>query len=831
MGLTTYKTKRDFKQTSEPKGKTAKGKNGALNFVIQKHDATHLHYDFRLELDGVLKSWAIPKGPSLNPKDKRLAVQVEDHPLEYGKFQGKIPEGNYGAGTVEIWDKGIYELDPAYGTDGARGLRKGLESGSLKFVLHGRKLNGSFALVRLKYGKGNNWLLIKHRDEFAQDAFDIEQASNNSPAKKIAKPKSLSVRSAVVRERKIKDFVAPMLATLTDKAFDDLDWIFEMKWDGYRAIAEINGKSIKLYSRNGLSFIDLYPIVADELTKIKGKFVLDGEIVILDDDGKPSFQKLQHYPENRRLAIVYYVFDCLKFEGKNITNLALIERKKLLSQIIPKSDIIRYSEHVEADGIAFFREAVKLKLEGIMAKHKLSTYEKGKRTTNWLKIKNTNTQEAIIAGYTAPRASRKYFGALILAIKQKGKLKYIGHSGTGFTEKVLKDLYTEFQPLVRASSPFSEKIPANASVTWLRPALVCNVKYTELTQDGIMRHPIFLGLRIDKNASEVDHVDRKKTALAKPNGVKPRLRSKKEDQEDESIKVNGHSVKITNRSKVYWPEEGYTKGQVIDFYHSIAPYILPYLKDRPQSLRRNPNGISDKGFFHKDAGDAAPSWVKHASIHAQSSNKNVEYILCNNEASLLYLNNLGCIEINPWNSRIKKPDNPDYLIIDLDPSESNSFDEVIDVAHAVKEVLDKAGASSYCKTSGATGVHIYVPLHALYTYEQIKPFAELVAITASEIISEVATIQRSLIKRKGRIYIDYLQNSRGQTLSSVYSLRPVPGASVSTPLDWKELKHGLNPLDFNINNIGKRLAKKGDLFKGVLKDKINLKRCFDRLGQ
>lgn len=489
MSLTKYKRKRDFKQTSEPKGGAEKRKKETLSFVVQKHNASHLHYDFRLELDGVLKSWAIPKGPSLNPSDKRLAVQVEDHPVEYGKFEGRIPEGNYGAGTVEIWDAGTYELDPAYGNDGIRGLRKGIETGSLKFVLHGKKLKGSFALVRLKNGKGNQWLLIKHRDEFA-----------------------------------------------TSKSID--------------------------------------------------------------------------------------------------------VKKKLTSN-----------------------------------------------------------------------------------------------------------------------------------------------------------------------------------------------KAKEKDPGDDTIKADGHTVKITNRGKVYWPDEGYTKGQVIDYYNSVAPYILPYLKDRPQSLRRNPNGIADKGFFHKDAGDAAPAWVKHVSIYAESSNKDIEYILCNNKATLLYLNNLGCIEINPWNSRIKKPDNPDYLIIDLDPSSSNSFDEVIDVAHGVKEVLDKAEATCYCKTSGASGIHIYIPLHAVYTYEQVRPFAELIAVMASEKLPDISTVERSLSKRKGRIYIDYLQNSRGQTLSSVYSLRPVPGASVSTPLDWKELKHGLSPRDFNINTIAGRLSKKGDLFEGVLREKINLKRCLDKLGQ
>ncbi len=636
----------------------------------------------------------------------------------------------------------------------------------------------------------------------------------------------LSVRSKRSRENKYKDFLSPMLATLADKPFDNPNWVFELKWDGYRAIAELNGKSLKLYSRNGLSFAELYPTVVEALLKLKAHAIIDGEIVVLDENGKPSFQKLQHYAGNRSLSIVYYAFDCLSFKGKDTTDLPLIERKKILHSIIPKTGIVKYSEHVEGIGTTFFREAVKLNMEGILAKQALSLYEKGRRTTNWLKIKNHNTEEAVIAGYTAPRASRKYFGALLLGMFNKGKLKYIGHTGTGFTEKLLKELYTTMQPLVRESSPYETPVPVNSPVTWVDPKLVCNVKFSELTEDGIMRHPVFMGLRIDKSAKEVDHLDSKMKTRKK---TVPKSSVKKEKKED-TIKANGHLVKLTNQHKIYWPDEGYTKGDVVKYYNEVSTYILPHLKDRPQSLKRNPNGILDKGFFHKDAGDAAPDWVKHVTVYAESSRKNIEYILCNNKATLLYLNNLGCIEINPWNSRIKKPDHPDYLIMDIDPSPKNTFNDVVDVALVLKEILDRAGAKCYCKTSGATGMHIYIPMHAAYTYEQARPFAEIIASLAVEQLPKLTTLERSLSKRKDRIYVDYLQNSRSQTLSSVYSLRPVPGATVSAPLAWKEVKRGLTPQNFNILSMSKRLSKIGDIFSPVLKEKNDLVKCMKKLG-
>ena len=618
---------------------------------------------------------------------------------------------------------------------------------------------------------------------------------------------------------KLNSFVTPMLATLHDEPFDDDNWIFEIKWDGYRAVAEVGNGDIKLYSRNGLSFLELYPRVATALCSMKAEAIVDGEIVVFNKDDKPDFQKLQQYGDNDSLPIAYYIFDCISYKGKSLTHLPLLERKKYIEKLIPKDHpVLKYSDHVRGDGKEFFKRVIGTDLEGMIAKRADSIYEPGKRSRDWLKIKNHNTQEAIIVGFTEPKGSRTLIGALVLAIKEKDRYRYIGHTGTGFTNNTLKELHAQLKPLTTKSSPIHQKIPGRNRVNWVEPRLVCSVKYTEMTADGILRHPVFMGLRVDKSPAETTTLDKpvKKTVSQKPDAKVTEV-------------VGGHELVFTNQSKIYWPGEDLTKGDVISYYKSVHKYLLPYLKDRPQSLRRNPNGIADEGFFQKEAGDKIPTWIKTERIRAESANRNIDYIICNDLATLLYMNNLGCIEINPWNSRIQKPDHPDYMIIDLDPSEKNSFDQVVEAACVVHEILERAEVPSYCKTSGASGLHIYVPLHAQYTYDQIRDFCEIIARLTEQQLPKTTTVERELTKRRGRIYLDYLQNKKGQTLASVYSLRPKPGAGVSTPLMWKEVKPGFKPTDFNIRNAIERLEKKGDLFANVLKEKINLKKCLKNL--
>ncbi len=616
-----------------------------------------------------------------------------------------------------------------------------------------------------------------------------------------------------------------MLARETEQAFDDKDWIYEIKWDGYRAIAEVNHSNILLYSRSGNTFNHSYPVIVEALKKQNINAIIDGEIVVLNENGEPSFQLLQHYESEPDYQIVYYVFDVLSINGTNTCDLTLIERKQLLKKLLKNNETIRYADYIKETGVDFFEVAKSRNLEGIMAKKANSLYHVGIRTKEWLKIKHHHSQEAIIAGFTEPTGARKYFGALVLGIRDGNKLKYVGHTGSGFDYEGLKKIYTLLKPLIQNKSPFKENVKTNMPVTWVKPVLVCEIKYTEFTHDGHMRHPIFLRLRNDKKPNEVT-MDANKKVIKKT--TKPEIAAKSKKGSD-SLVVGKTTVNITNTQKIFWPEEEITKGDVINYYQAIAGYILPYLKGRPQSLLRHPNGISKPAFFHKDAGDEAPEWVKTISLFSESANKDINYIICDNKATLAYMNNLGCIEINPWHSTIKTLDKPDYLIIDLDPSPKNTFEQVIETANVVKSVLDRAGAQSFCKTSGATGLHVYIPMQKKYTYDQVKSFAELICILTNEQLPKITSVERNLKKRGNKIYLDHLQNRKGQTIASVYSLRPKAGATVSTPLLWKEVKTGLSPSEFTIHTIFKRLKTKGDLFTGILGKGIDLMKCVEKL--
>ncbi|MBI2269743.1 MAG: DNA ligase D [Bacteroidetes bacterium] len=827
MQLDSYNKKRNFFKTIEPKGRI-KSPASKLSFVVQRHKASHLHYDFRLELDGTLKSWAVPKGPSLNPHDKRLAMMVEDHPYDYKNFKGIIPEGNYGAGIVEIWDTGYYsDLNNSDKKTAENQLREGLRKGNLKFKLYGKKLKGEFALVKLKGKESNAWLLIKHNDAYAlhKEYSSETYTPKSSPINKWLQLHSKSVKKKVkafplpVESKKLSDYIKPMLAKETEKPFDDKDWLYEIKWDGYRTIAELKDGNIQLYSRNGITFNSSYPLVIKELKKININAVLDGEIVVMDEDGNPNFQLLQDHENNRKYAICYYVFDILFLAGKNICSSPLWERKKLLKKIIKKNDVVKYSDHISEKGKDFFNVAMKRNLEGIVAKKADSEYYPGKRTKEWLKIKNHKSQDAIIAGFTKPTGSRKHFGALVLGVLDGSSLKYIGHTGSGFDNQLLKEVSDLLTPLIRDTSPFDKTVKTNRPVTWVKPVLVCEIKYSEWTKDGIMRHPIFLRLRPDKSPKE--------TTLQVPQEAIPASG----EEEDKIYSFGNIRVQTTHTNKIFWPEEGITKGDVINYYMSISDYILPYLINRPQSLKRNPNGIKDNGFFHKDAGHEAPPWVKSFEIFSESANKDIDYILCNNKATLTYMNNLGCIEINPWHSTISALNKPDYLIIDIDPSDKNNFEQVIEVANVIHDILEKRKITNFCKTSGATGMHIYIPMGKKYDYDQVKYFAQIICIIANEQLPAFTSIERNLQKRGEKIYLDHLQNRRGQTIASVYSLRPIAGATVSTPLKWSEVKPTLSPKQFDIYTLPQRLKKTGDIFSGILGTGIDLKKCLKQLDK
>ena len=839
MGLAEYEKKRNFARSPEPPGK-GKRSDKSLRFVVQKHAASHLHYDFRLELDGVLKSWAIPKGPSLDPSIKRLAMQVEDHPFEYKDFEGVIPKGNYGAGEVIIWDEGTYgSAHPEEGNKDTETIREGFARGDLKFILNGQKLKGEFALVKIKAdtaktAKDNAWLLLKKHDEFAtSDDITLENHSvfSNRTLDDIRTGKTHENTSSgkgndtgkTAASDPMPHDLTPMLATAVSEPFDDPDWIFEIKLDGYRSIAEIENGKVTLYSRNNISFNQKFSSILQTLETIKNSVILDGEMVVLNDKGISDFQLLQNYLTTGKGTISYFVFDLLYLDGKDLRSLPLAKRKKMLRDLLPELPDIRYSDHLFEFGKSFFELAKENNLEGIIAKHGNSRYYAGKRSREWLKIKIKLQQEAVICGFSEPRGSRKYFGALVLGVYEKGELVHIGMSGGGFGQQSLKEIYGKLQPLVQKSSPFSKKIGIDTRVQWVHPVLVCEVSFTEWTDEKIMRHPVFLGLREDKDprsvVREIFAGESKHKETESENGG---------EKSPETVAAKEDKIPLTNLNKIFWPEEKYTKGDVIDYYRKISDLILPYLKDRPESLYRTPNGISEKGFYQKETGELQLDLIERRKIFSKSNNKDINYYLCQNKTALLYMANLGCIEIHPWFSRIQHLEYPDFLVIDLDP-EDISFDKVVEAALVVNEVLHKAGARSFPKTSGATGLHICVPLAARYDYETAGNFARLIATIVHNQIPAFTSIVRSPAKRQKKVYLDFLQNKAGQTIAAPYSIRARPGAPISTPLAWEEVKPGLDPDSFTIRTIHSRIEKKGDLFNGILGEGIDIEKCIIKL--
>jgi bifunctional non-homologous end joining protein LigD len=625
-----------------------------------------------------------------------------------------------------------------------------------------------------------------------------------------------------------------MLAKSFENAFDDEDWVFEIKWDGYRAIADLSDKSPLFYSRNGISFLSKFEKVTKDFEHQKYQMILDGEIVAYDEHGKPSFQLLQQIGDNPNLALTYQVFDLLWLNGHSTEELPLLQRKELLKEALVETDVIRYCDHIPEKGIAFFNQMKKMQLEGMIAKKATSLYTENHRTNDWLKIKFTNTEEAIICGFTEPRGSRKSFGALILGKYMDEKLVYCGHTGTGFNKESLSQMHERLKELTVKTSPFEKKPKTNMPVTWTKPELVCEIKFSEITKDGIYRHPVFVALREDKNPEEIsDSINKISPINENPKEMKAKAapkKSTKPTEKEKEITLNRHTVKLTNQDKIYFPKDGITKGDVIEYYQSVAEYILPYLKNRPLSLNRFPNSIEEQGFYQKDAGDNMPDWIKTTEVYSESNDKYIDYVYCNDKATLAYLNNLGCIDLNPWNSALPDLEHPDYLVLDLDPSKKNTFDDVIETALQVNEVLNSVKIKGYCKTSGSTGIHVYIPMGGKYDFDQVKDFAHILMKQVHTQLPEITTLERSLQKRDdNKIYLDYLQNRTGQTLASAYSLRPKEGASVSMPLEWDEVKPGMKPTDFTIDNALDRIKEKGDLFKPVLGKGIDMMKALELL--
>jgi len=869
MPLKEYKKKRSFTETPEPQG--GKPSGSALQFVVQKHAASRLHYDFRLEMEGVLKSWAVPKGPSMNPADKRLAMQVEDHPFGYKDFEGIIPPGNYGAGTVMVWDEGTYEpLEKTKGTkaDQDRLLRKELQTGSLKFRLNGKKLKGEFALVKT-HGMGDkSWLLIKHRDRYATkdpvtekeksvvSRKTLEQIAANPRAKEWKSNRSTPSTSAIKSGRKTpmpKD-LTPMLATLVDQPPAEEGWQYEVKWDGYRALAYLKKGKVEIRSRNNKSFNEKFYPVYNALQEWNIHAVVDGEIVVIDEKGQSSFSRLQNWRSEADGQLIYYLFDILWLEGKDLMELPLVERRDLLKSLAPEEGILRISDNFQTSGKEFFAAAQKMGLEGIIAKKEDSLYTPDVRTREWLKIKTANRQEVVIGGYTLNEGSSKLFSSLLVGVFENGHLQYTGKIGTGFNDKMQKEMMQQFRPLVQKKSPFSSVPDVNkpsrfrpdppaAKAVWLKPKLLCEVSFREMTEDGVMRHPSFEGMREDKSAKEVGREKalpvkealagaRRATRSAKvlvPAKARDRKTLLNPTDESQVRSIQGHELSFTHLSKVFWPKEKFTKRDLLNYYYQVAPYMLPYLKDRPQSLNRYPNGILGKSFYQKDVKGKVPDWIATFPYHTAEDNRDKEFLVCTDEASLLYIASLGCIEINPWSSRVQSPDQPDWCIIDLDPDKKTPFDKVIEAALVTRDVLETAGVPSFCKTSGSTGLHIYFPLGAKYSYEHSKEFARLIVSIVQSEIPSYTSIERTVRERKGKMYLDFLQNRPQATIAAPYSVRPKPGATVSTPLHWEEVKKGLKMQDFTLQNVPARLKSMGDIFKPVLGKGIQMEKALKLL--
>jgi bifunctional non-homologous end joining protein LigD len=850
--LAAYRAKRSPDSSPEPVG-TVHATPGRL-FVVHKHAARQLHFDLRLEMEGVLRSWAVPRGPSYDQNDKRLAVKVEDHPLEYGDFEGIIPEGNYGAGGVIVWDRGEWVPleDP----------RDGLVKGKLLFELRGYKLHGKWTLVKIKKSE-KDWLLIKERDGWLKspgDQFQEESVLSGLTVEEVKAGVSpaKSVRAALELAGAPRTIVQPksvelMLAETRDAAFTDPAWLFELKLDGYRLLAAKSHHDVLLLSRNGNDYTEVFPEIARAVAAIPAeRCVIDGEVVVLDAQGKPSFARLQQRGrlsntiDIRRSAVelpaTYFAFDLLAFEDFDLRPLPLLKRKELLAQALPTLGPVRYLDHIEAQGEAFLAQVVTMGLEGILAKKADAPYRAG-RSPLWLKIKADQTGDFVIVGFTEPKGSRAGFGALQLADYVGGKLVYAGRAGTGFNDQRLRELRDLLSAHVRpepsclgpATSPTAEPLPATAipetrTTTWVEPRLVCEVRFREWTPDGVLRHPAFIRVRNDKDPHQCD---RQGWTVATVGGEAPASNQPDATAHippDPPRKVVTKSVTFSNLTKIFWPAERYTKGDLIEYYRAISPWLLPYLINRPLVLTRFPDGIDGKSFYQKDAPEFAPDWVRTTPIWSNDTQREIRYFVCDDVESLLYIANLGTIPLHVWASRVGSLELPDWCVIDLDPKEA-PFSDVIRCAKVLHGICEEIGLPNYVKTTGKTGLHILIPLARQCTYEQSRTLGELLARLMLRDLSSIATITRHITKRGDKVYLDYLQNRHGQLIVSPFAVRPLPGATVSMPLTWAEVDDALDPRTFTIKNAVARMdALGGDPVRPVLEEKADLAVALARLA-
>lgn len=758
--LAEYKRKRNFKRTTEPDAERGRASKKDLIFVVQEHHASHLHYDFRLEWDGVLKSWAVPKGPSLDPGQKRLAVQVEDHPLQYAKFQGTIPKGEYGAGEVYRWDYGTWSP----GEDVNKGLRKG----HLDFSLKGKKLNGKFVLVRTRSKSAKpNWLLIKRTDAHAH----------------------------VEAYAQFPDFFPPQLAQLTNRPPEGDDWIHEIKFDGYRTQSQIKAGKVRMLTRGGKNWTEKYAPLASVLKKLKAKSaVLDGEIVYLDEKGRSDFQKLQSaLKEDRAKHLVYYVFDLLYLDGKDLTSLPLIARKERLGKLIKSlgSDQVRMSDHFRGVGPRLFKECCSRGLEGIVSKRVDTPYASG-RHSDWMKIKCLQRQEFVIGGFTDPQGARSGFGSLLLGVYENGKLRYSGRCGTGFNAKLLGTIFAKLKKLEIEKSPFELKSPRGRGLHWVKPQLVCEAAFAEWTDEGVLRAPVFQGLRSDKPPEEI------------------------------SIEKSVNLPKISHPDKIVFAKEKITKQQVVDYYQAVSQWLLPHIADRPLALVRCPQGSTKPSFYSKHFADKLPESIIPVP---QADKSDLPFVAVDSLEGLMTLVQRGTVEIHPWGCHRQSIEFPDQVVMDFDPGPRVSFEQVKDGALELREMLRKIGIESFVKTTGGKGLHVQFPCEPLYSWDQIKEFARTLALEFVSRHPDLYTANMSKRVRTKKIFLDYLRNGRGSTAIAPYALRARALSAVAMPLEWSQLKGLKSANEFTLKKallyLGRRRKDPWDGYLD-LKQKISI---------
>ncbi len=846
--LQTYRAKRSADRTHEPyDGETAASAmahaDAPGHFVIQQHAARRMHWDLRLQFGSVLRSWAVPRGPSLDPSVKRLAVRTEDHPLDYIHFEGIIPEGNYGAGAMIVWDRGTWTpLEP---------LEAGMAKGKLLFELRGHKLRGVWTLVKTQpKGKSKDkshgddaWLLIKKPDDAAQvgaSSFDPHSILSGLTVEELrdGQDRARQIREVIVgtAPRSTVDIrtVAPMLAVPVDEAFDDPAWIYELKYDGYRLLCGKGDGGVVLRYRSGKDATAAFPEVRRALEALPfGRFVIDAEVVVLDDDARPNFGRLHKRAMLGRgldietataeHPVTLYAFDLLAFDDYDVRPLPLTQRKALLRRMLPPAGVVRYAEHIEHHGRALMDQVRQLEVEGIVAKRAAAAYRAG-RCDDWRKVRVSHTDDFVIAGYTLPKGGRPGLGALVLGAYEGETLRAVGRVGTGFSDATLRALKDALDPLVRdAPAVVGEDLP-RAGVVWVEPRRVAEVRYKHFTEGGTLRHPVFVRLREDKPArsctlpgSAPEPESEPAPAASSPAAGQPR--------------GGAPAVVLTNPDKVFWPGEGYTKRDLFEYYRDIAPWLLPYLRDRPLVLTRFPDGIEGKSFFQKNAPAHVPQWLRTRMMWSEHAQREIHYFVVDDLDALLYVANLGTIPLHVWGSRLRALQHPDWAILDLDPKDA-PFADVIRIAEHLRGLCEQLGLPHVLKTSGATGLHILIPLGGQCTYEQCRLLARLIAQVTVAALPEIATVQRAMRARAGRVYIDALQNGHGRLLVSPLCVRPRPGAPVSMPLRWDELVASLDPSTHTIKTAPARMQALGeDPFASVLTARPDLSAALDALSR